>query len=55
VVSGRGDLPSSDIPGATHVTIYMEPLHDPEWTDRLVAGRTNELDNLARPTASADS
>ena len=31
----------------TEVTMTMEPLHDPEWTQRLVAGRSNELDNLA--------
>ncbi len=44
----RVDLtPSSDIPGGTHVTMHVEPLHDREWTDRLVAGRKNELENLA--------
>jgi uncharacterized protein YndB with AHSA1/START domain len=32
---------------STEVTMTMEPLHDAEWTDRLVAGRSNELDNLA--------
>jgi uncharacterized protein YndB with AHSA1/START domain len=47
--------PSSDIPGGTHVTMHMEPLHDEEWTQRLVAGRTNELDNLATLTAGADT
>jgi hypothetical protein len=26
----------------------MEPMHDDEWTARLVAGRENELANLAR-------
>jgi len=26
----------------------VEPLHDAVWTDRLLAGRANELDNLAR-------
>jgi uncharacterized protein YndB with AHSA1/START domain len=31
---------------ATAVTMTIEPMHDAEWTDRLVAGRTNELDNL---------
>jgi hypothetical protein len=44
--------PSSDILGGTHVTMHMESLHDQEWTDRLVAGRTNELDNLARLTGT---
>ena len=32
----------------THVVMAMEPLHDEEWTQRLVAGRSNELDNLGR-------
>lgn len=50
----RIDLtPSSDVPGGTHVTMHMEPLHDREWTDRLVAGRTNELENLERLAAQA--
>jgi hypothetical protein len=26
----------------------VDPMHDAEWTQRLVAGRENELDNLAR-------
>jgi uncharacterized protein YndB with AHSA1/START domain len=30
------------------VTMTMQRLHDDEWTQRLVAGRTNELDNLGR-------
>jgi uncharacterized protein YndB with AHSA1/START domain len=34
--------------GGTEVTMLIEPMHDDEWTQRLVAGRTNELDNLAR-------
>jgi uncharacterized protein YndB with AHSA1/START domain len=32
----------------TRVVMRMEPLHDEEWTQRLVAGRENELENLAR-------
>ncbi len=32
----------------TQVTMTMEPMHDDEWTQRLVAGRENELANLAR-------
>lgn len=32
----------------TDVTMEMEPLHDDVWTDRIHAGRANELDNLAR-------
>ena len=34
--------------GGTRAVMRMEPLHDQEWTQRLVAGRENELDNLAR-------
>src|ERR1051326_2467905 len=30
------------------VTMPVEPMHDRIWTERLLAGRTNELDNLAR-------
>ena len=30
------------------VVMTMEPLHDDVWTQRLVAGRENELDNLGR-------
>lgn len=32
----------------THVIMTMDPLHDDEWTQRLVAGRENELANLER-------
>lgn len=32
----------------TRVVMEMEPMHDEEWTQRLVAGRENELANLAR-------
>lgn len=32
----------------TRVVMRVEPLHDEEWTGRLLAGRTNELENLAR-------
>jgi hypothetical protein len=30
----------------------VEPLHDAVWTERLVAGRENELDNLAAVLAT---
>lgn len=30
----------------TRVVMTMEPLHDEVWTERLVAGRKNELENL---------
>jgi uncharacterized protein YndB with AHSA1/START domain len=32
----------------TDVVMECEPLHDRDWTERIVAGRTNELDNLER-------
>lgn len=31
-----------------HVVMTMEPMHDEDWTQRLIAGRNNELDNLAK-------
>jgi len=36
----------------TDVTMEIEPMHDEDWTERLLAGRANELDNLARLIAS---
>jgi uncharacterized protein YndB with AHSA1/START domain len=30
------------------VTMTVEPMHDEEWTQRLLTGRANELDNLGR-------
>jgi len=30
------------------VLMTVEPMHDDVWTERLVAGRQNELDNLGR-------
>jgi uncharacterized protein YndB with AHSA1/START domain len=35
----------------THVVMTVEPMHDDVWTERLVAGRGNELDNLAAAIA----
>jgi uncharacterized protein YndB with AHSA1/START domain len=43
-------LPS---PGGVRVLMRVEPMHDEEWTQRLVAGRENELDNLARVLAGS--
>ena len=37
--------------GGTHVVMSVEPLHDDIWTQRLLDGRANELDNLARVIA----
>lgn len=36
----------------THVRMRAEPMHDPVWTDRLLAGRAMELDALGRLLAS---
>jgi uncharacterized protein YndB with AHSA1/START domain len=30
----------------TDVVMTLDPLHDETWTQRIVAGRSNELDNL---------
>lgn len=35
-------------PDGSEVVMTIEPLHNEEWTERIVAGRENELDNLAR-------
>ena len=35
----------------TRIVMRIEPMHDEVWTERLVAGRTAELDNLARLVA----
>jgi len=40
------DLEPSD--DSVSVTMTVEPMHDQVWTERLLAGRINELDNLAR-------
>ena len=32
----------------TRVVMQVEELHDDVWTERLLTGRANELDNLAR-------
>jgi len=32
----------------TTVEMWVDPMHDREWTERIVAGRVNELDNLER-------
>ncbi|WP_051388883.1 SRPBCC domain-containing protein [Arthrobacter sp. 35W] len=38
----------AEVDGGTEVTIRVEQLHDEVWTGRLLAGRANELDNLAK-------
>ncbi len=38
-------MPSDD---GVQVVMSMEPMHDDDWTQRLIAGRTTELDKLAK-------
>ena len=33
--------------GTVRVVMTVDPMHDDDWTQRLIAGRNNELDNLA--------
>jgi hypothetical protein len=35
-----------EVAGGAQVRMVMEDLHDEVWTERLVSGRANELDNL---------
>jgi hypothetical protein len=35
----------------TKVVMTVDPMHDETWTQRLLAGRSNELDNLERAIA----
>jgi uncharacterized protein YndB with AHSA1/START domain len=36
------------------VVMTVEPMHDDEWTQRLLAGRANELDNLGAVVAERE-
>jgi uncharacterized protein YndB with AHSA1/START domain len=38
--------------GQVTVTMIVERMHDQVWTERLIAGRNNELDNLAKAIAA---
>ena len=40
------------VSGGVRTVMTIEPMHDDEWTQRLVAGRVNELDNLAKLLAA---
>lgn len=46
------DVELTPIDGGTRVVMTVEPLHDDVWTQRLLDGRNNELDNLERVLAS---
>jgi uncharacterized protein YndB with AHSA1/START domain len=39
-------------PAGTRIVEQFEPLHDSEWSERLVRGRENELENLAQLVAA---
>ncbi|WP_415677649.1 SRPBCC family protein [Tsukamurella hominis] len=39
-------------PAGTRVVMHVEPMHDDVWTERLVVGRGNELDNLVALVAA---
>lgn len=36
-----------EVDGGTRVVMTVEAMHDQVWTERLLQGRANELDNLA--------
>jgi uncharacterized protein YndB with AHSA1/START domain len=38
-----------------HVTMTVEAMHDADWTQRLLAGRANELDKLAQAVSEQTS
>lgn len=40
------------VEGGTRVEMHVEPMHDEVWTQRLLAGRANELDTLVALAAS---
>ncbi|BCJ37284.1 hypothetical protein Athai_47870 [Actinocatenispora thailandica] len=46
------EIELAPVEDGTRIVMRVEPMHDEEWTGRLVAGRTNELDNLARLVAA---
>ena len=40
--------------GETKVVMTIDPMHDEVWTQRLVMGRENELENLAKVIAASE-
>lgn len=42
------EIELESVEGGTRIVMRVEPMHDEVWTERLVAGRSNELDNLAQ-------
>ncbi|TXK35956.1 SRPBCC domain-containing protein [Nonomuraea sp. C10] len=43
----------SSVEGGTRIVMQVERMHDEVWTQRLLAGRANELDNLAALVAES--
>ncbi|GAA4527994.1 MULTISPECIES: SRPBCC family protein [Nonomuraea] len=43
----------SSVEGGTRIVMQVERMHDEVWTQRLLAGRANELDNLAAHVAES--
>ena len=42
------EIQLEEVDGGTRVIMTVEPMHDEVWTERLLQGRANELDNLAK-------
>ncbi|QGN32232.1 SRPBCC domain-containing protein [Microlunatus sp. Gsoil 973] len=42
------EIELSQVGDRTRIVMWVQPMHDQVWTERLVAGRSNELDNLSR-------
>jgi uncharacterized protein YndB with AHSA1/START domain len=42
------EIELTPVDGGTRIVMRVEPMHDEIWTERLVAGRGNELDNLVK-------
>jgi uncharacterized protein YndB with AHSA1/START domain len=42
----------AEVSEGVRAAMTIEPLHDHDWTQRLVMGRENELDNLAQALAA---
>lgn len=42
------EIQFEEVDGGTRVIMTVEPMHEEVWTERLLQGRANELDNLAK-------
>ena len=48
----RTSVDLEPVDAGVRVVMTVEPMHDDVWTERLLAGRSNELDNLAAVVAA---